>query len=294
MSVNLPSLYAQQYATNVQMLLQQKMSKVRPFVTFGMYKGEQASPVDQVGSVSMQAVTTRFGDMGRVDAAVDRRWVLPYSFDLPQLIDNIDKLKMITDPNSIYSQNALAAANRQIDDIIIDNFFATAYTGKTGSTSTSFPAAQQVAVNHGAASNTGLTVAKLREAKRVLMANEVDIDSDPITAIVTSKQHDNLLAEAQVISLDFNERPVLVDGKVTRFLGINIIHCERLDTDGSSYRRVPIFAKSGMHLGIWEDVKTDVSRRNDLQSLPWQTYVYLTMGATRLEEGKVVEVKCAE
>lgn len=294
MSVNIPTHFVQQYATNIQLLLQQKGSKLRPYVMMGSHVGKQASPVDQIGSIAMQAVTGRFQAMGRVDAPTDRRWVFPSDFDLPQLIDSYDKLRLLTDPQSSYVQNAVFAAGRQMDDLIIDSFFGTAKTGETGSTSTTFPAANQVAVTFGASGNTGLTVAKLREAKRLLMSYEVDVDMDPLTCIVTAKQHDDLLAETQVISTDFNDRPVMVEGKITRFLGINIIHCERLDTDGSSFRRVPVFAKSGMYLGLWNDITTDIDQRKDLQSLPWQAYVYMTAGATRLEENKTIEIKCAE
>ena len=294
MSANIPNHYAQEFATNVELLLQQKGSKLRAYATSDSYIGEQASPVDQVGAVAMQPVTGRFEPMGRVDADTDRRWVLPSDFDLPQLIDSFDKLRLLTNPESVYVQNAVFAAGRQMDDLIIDAFFGTAKTGKSGSTDTTFPAGQQVAVNFGASGNTGLTVAKLREAKRILMANEVDMDMDPVCCVVTAQQHDNLLAEAQVISLDYNEKPVLQDGKIRRFLGIDFIHCERLDVDGSSYRRVPIWAKSGMHLGIWNDITTDISQRKDLKGLPFQSYVYMTAGATRLEEEKIVEVKCSE
>lgn len=294
MSVNIPNHFAQEFATNIELLLQQKGSKLRGLVTSGSYVGEQASPVDQIGAVEMQSVAGRFEAMGRVDADTDRRWVLPLDFDLPQLIDSFDKLRLLTDPESVYVQNAVYAAGRKIDDVIIDAFFGTAKTGKSGSTSTTFPSGQQVAVNHGASGNTGLTVAKLREARRILRANEVDLDMDPITVVVTAEQEDNLLAEAQVISLDYNDRPVLVDGKLKSFLGMNFVHCERLDVDGNSYRRIPVFAKSGMHLGIWNDITTDISQRKDLKGLPFQSYVYMTIGATRLEEDKVVEIKCAE
>lgn len=294
MSINLPSHYTIQYANNIQLLLQQKGSKLRDKVMTGSHTGKQASPVDQIGSIAMQPVVSRFAPMGRVDAAVDRRWVFPSDFDLPQLIDSFDKLRLLLDPSSSYVQNAVFAAGRQMDDLIIDSFFGTAKTGEAGGTSTTFPAGNQVAVNEGAASNTGLTVAKLRKAKRLLMANQVDIDSDPLTVVVTARQHDDLLAEAQVISMDYTDRPVLMDGKITRFLGMDFVHCERLDTDGSSYRRVPVFAKSGMYLGIWDDVKTDISQRKDLQSMPWQAYVTMTAGATRLEENKIIEIKCSE
>lgn len=304
MSVNLPTHYVQQYSTNIQLLLQQKQSKLRGKVMSGSHVGKQASPVDQFGSIAMQPVTNRFAPMGRVDASTDRRWVFPSDFDLPQLIDSFDKLRLLTDPNSAYVTNAHQAANRQFDDLIIDALFADAKTGEAGGSTAQFgttltsSAGRNVAVAHEAAAATGLTVAKLREAKRQLMANQVDLESDPITAVVTAKQHDDLLKEAQIVSLDFNDRPVLVEGLVVRFLGIDIVHCERLDTGtddatGTS-RMVPVFAKSGMYLGIWNDITTDIAQRKDLQGLPWQSYVYLTAGATRLEENKTIRVWCRE
>lgn len=294
MSQNLPNHFVQQYSTNIQLLLQQKGSKLRDAVLSGSHVGKQASPVDQIGAVAAQKVVSRFGPMGRVDASLDRRWVFPQDYDLPQLIDSFDKLRLLTDPSSSYVQNAVFAMGRAMDDEIIAALFGVAKTGEQGATSTNFLPANQIAQNFGASGNVGLTVAKLRKAKELLMAAEVDIDTDPIYAIVTAKQHDNLLAEAQIISTEFNEKPVLVDGKVTRFLGINIIHCERLSVDGNSYRRIPVFAKSGMYLGMWDDIKTDVDRRKDLQSMPWQAYCTGTFGATRLEEKKIIEIKCAE
>lgn len=293
MSANLPSLYAQQFSSNIQLLLQQKGSKLRDLVMTGSHVGKQASPVDQIGSISMQPVTGRFQAMGRVDAAVDRRWVFPSDFDLPQMIDSFDKLRLLTDPQSAYVQNAVYAAGRKMDDLIIAAIFGTAKTGETGATSTVFSSSNQVSASFGASAATGLTVAKLREAKRLLMSYEVDLDNDPLTCIVTAKQHDNLLAEAQVISTDFNDKPVMVEGKITRFLGINIVHCERLTQNGSSQYRVPVFAKSGMYLGLWNDIKTSISQRHDLQGEPYQSYVYMTAGATRLEENKFVELPCA-
>ena len=298
MSVNLPTHFVQEYSSNVALLLQQKGSKLRPYVMTGNYVGKQASPVDQIGSVTANRVTSRFQPMGRVDAALDRRWVFPVDFDLPQMIDTFDKLRTITDLESSYVQNAVFAMGRAMDDEIISAAFGTAKTGETGATSTSFLSGNVVGVAEGAAAATGLTVAKLRKAKKILMAHEVDVDADTITCVVTAAQHDNLLAEAQITSTDFNDRPVLVDGKINRFLGINFVHCERLatgtdDASGTS-RALPLFAKSGMHLGMWNDVTTSVSKRNDIQGEPWQAYVYGTFGATRIEEKKITKVWCRE
>lgn len=295
MSINIPSFYAQQFATNVALLLQQKGARLRSAVTMGSYIGEQASPVDQIGAVEMQSVTGRFQPMGRVDAAVDRRWVLPSDFDLPQMIDKFDKLKLLTDPDSAYVQNAVNAAGRQIDRLILAAAIGTAKTGKSGSTSTVLPSAQKVAVGFGGTGNLGLTVAKLKEAKRLLMAADVD-PSDELYMPIGAKQHDDLLGEFKIINKDFNDgSPVLQNGKVLRFMGINFIHTElavATAQQSSGSALVPIWAKSGMHLGIWNDITSDISQRKDVQGLPFQSYVYMSAGATRLEEKKIVQVAC--
>lgn len=294
MSQNLPDHYVQQYSTNLQLLLQQKGSKLRGTVMSGGHVGKQASPVDQIGAIAAQKVVGRFNPMGRVDAPVDRRWVFPVDYDLPQLIDHFDKLRLLTDPQSSYVLNAMHAMGRAMDDEIVAAIFAAAKTGENGGSTTNFLTANQINVNFGASGNTGLTVAKLRKARQLLLASEVDLDSEAPTVVATSKQLDNLLSEAQIISTDFNSKPVLVDGKISSFLGFNFVHCERLPVDGSSYRRIPVYVKSGMYLGNWEEIHNSISKRNDLQGEPWQVYSLGTFGATRLEEKKIVEIKCAE
>lgn len=294
MSINLPSFYVQQFATNIQLLLQQKGSNLRQYVQSGSHVGKQASPVDQIGAIAMQPVTSRFAPMGRVDATVDRRWVFPSDFDLPQLIDSFDKLRLLTDPQSHYVTNAVYAAGRQFDDLILAALAGTNKTGETAATSVVRTAGNDIAVNFGASADTGLTVAKLREAKRKLMLNQVDLQSDQIIAVVNATTMDNLLAETQIINTDYNDRPVLVDGMVKRFLGIDFVYCERLlfDATDTDATLVPVFAKSGVYLGIWNDMATKISQRDDLQGLPWQAYVYMTAGATRLEEKKVMHILC--
>lgn len=293
MSFNVTTHFVQQYTTNVQLLLQQKGSKLRDAVTVGSYTGKAAKAIEQVGPVTAQRRTVRHGDTPLISTPADARWVFPNDYEWADLIDDQDKLRMLVDPQSSYALNGAYALGRAMDDEIISAFFGDSKTGENGSTTTSFDSNNQVDVDTGAAAATGLNISKLREAKRVLMANEVDIDNDPLYVILTAEQHDDLLNEAQAISLDYNTRPVLVDGKITAFMGFNFIHTERLDTDGSSYRRVPAFAQSGMHLGMWNDISTMISERDD-KGYSTQVYVKGTFGATRTEEGKVVEIKCSE
>lgn len=292
MSINLPTHFVQQYSTNIALLLQQKGSKLRNTVMTGNHVGKQASPVDQIGKVEMQSVTSRFSPMGRVDAPTDRRWVFPSDFDLPQLIDEFDKLRLITDPSSAYVQNAVMAAGRQFDRLLCSAFTGTAKTGESGSTSTSFTAANEVDVAVGG-SNSKLNVAKLKAVKELMMAKFVDFDMEEVYVGITAADHASLLNEIQVVSTDFNSRPVLVDGKVTEFLGFKFVHCELIETvlAGTNEVTLPVWCKSGMYLGLWNDIENSVSKRNDLQGEPWQLYTKMTAGATRLEEDKVFAIE---
>jgi hypothetical protein len=283
----------QQYSTNIALLLQQKGSKLRNTVMTGSHVGKQASPVDQFGSIEMQPVSSRFAPMGRVDAATDRRWVFPSDFDLPQLIDEFDKLRLITDPSSAYVQNAVMAAGRQFDKLICSAFTGTAKTGEAGGTSTIFTAANEVDVAVGGA-NSKLNVAKIKAVKELMMSKHIDFDMEQAFIGITAADHASLLNEIQVISSDFNGgMPVLQNGMVTSFLGFNFVHCELIETQlaGTNDVTLPVWVKSGMYLGLWNDIENSVSKRNDLQGEPWQLYTKMSAGATRLEENRVFAIE---
>lgn len=292
MSFQVTTHFVQQYSTNIQLLLQQKGSKLRDAVTVNSYVGKAAKAVEQVGAVEPVKNQSRHSDTPLISTPADARWVYPNDYDWADLIDDQDKLRMLIDPTSSYVQNGVYALGRAQDKEIIAGLFGSSNTGENGSTAVAFPSAQQVAVTTGSSAATGLNIAKLREAKKKLMAANVDIDNDPLYVAITAAEHDALLNEAQVISMDYNAKPVLVDGKVTSFMGFQFIHTELLTTDGDGYRRIPVWAKSGMHLGMWNDIKTSIDRRPDKRNA-YQVYVTGTYGATRLEEKKVVEIKCA-
>lgn len=294
---NIPLFYVNQYSSNIQLKLQQMGSVLRTCVMSGTHVGQQASPVDQFGAIVANKVTGRYNNMARVDAPTDRRWVFPQDYDLPQLIDSFDKLRLLIDPMSSYVTNATYALGRAMDSEILSGLTGTNFTGNSGSTSVTLPTSQTVGVNTGAASATNLTVAKLRAAKKILMTNfAIDFSMQPdIYCAINATNHDTLLSEIQVVSTDFNVRPVLGEnGMVQSFLGINFVHTELLttgtDDQSGTSTQVPMWVKSGAYLGIWGDVSTDIAQRKDLQGLPYQAYVYGTFGGTRLEEKKVVQI----
>lgn len=290
----IPLFYVEQFSSNIQLKVQQKGSRLSNAVMTGNHIGSQASPVDQFGAINANKVVSRYAPISPTDAPTDRRWVFPQDYDLAQLLDNFDKLRLLIDPMSSYVTNATYALGRAKDQEILNGLLGTNSTGNNGATNTSLPSGQVVSVKQGAASSTNMTVAKLREAKRILLANEVDLDADQIYMALNATNLDSLMAEVQVVSTEFNDRPVLVDGKVQRFLGIDFIHTELLatgtDDQSGTSTACPMWAKSGAYAGIWMEMQTDVSQRKDLTSLPYQAYVMATFGGTRLEEKKVVKV----
>ena len=287
MSFEVTTAFVQQYTTNVQLLLQQRGSKLRELCSMGSYTGKAAKAVEQIGAVTAQKKTSRHSDTPLISTPHDARWVFPEDYEWADMIDDQDKLRMLIDPTSPYAMNGAYALGRSLDDTIITAALGTAKTGENGSTDTAFATAtQSIAVG-----GTGLTVAKLRTAKKILTANEVDIANDPLYLAVTATQIDNLLGTTEVTSADFNTVKALVNGDVDSFMGFKFVNIERLGVDGSGDRRCFAWAKSGLHVGIWNDINTKITERAD-KSYATQVYVKGTFGATRTDEKKVVEIIC--
>jgi hypothetical protein len=229
--------------------------------------------------------TTRHADTPLIETPHDRRWVFPEDYEWADLIDDQDKLRVIADPTSPYAINGAMAMGRSIDDVIISAFTGTAKTGEDGTTSTTH-------TNVASTTAGGLTIAKLREAMQLLIAAEVDVDNEQLFCAIGAQQHDDLLGETQAVSLDYTTRPVLVDGRIRSFMGFNFIDSQRLALSGTD-RTVVAWAKSGMHLGVWNDINVSVDKRAD-KSNSTQVYVKGTFGATRVEENKIVSITCSE
>lgn len=305
MSFQVDTAFVKQFNATVNMLLQQKGSKLRSAVTEESMHGEEQF-FEQVGPVAAQEVTTRHGDSPLISTPHDRRRITLRFFDWGDLIDNFDKVRMLIDPTSPYTQNAVNALGRAIDDVLMGAgvsgegtitydalagvsgvFYGAAATGKAGATSVAFPAAQKVAVNFGG-TNVGLTVPKLIEARRLFAAANVDLDIEQMYAAITSRGLSDLLNTTQVTSQDFAGVKALVGGNVDSLLGYTIKRTERIPRDAAS-NLYPVWAKSGIKLGVAKEIQTEVAQRPD-KRFSWYVYACMGLGGVRMEEGKVVQI----
>ncbi len=291
-------LYTTQFSTNLELLLQQKGSMLRGRCREGAHVGKMASPVNQVGALSLKAPAGRFAPLPSQQAAYDRRWVFPQEGELPQLVDSFDELQTVVDPKSGLVETAANAVGRAWDDCLILQATGTSNLGQDANslTTESFVTASfQIASTFGSASASGLTVAKIIETKRILRHYHNDLEMDTPTMVIGSQQESDLLNQVQVVSTEFNDKPVLVDGHVKRFLGFDIVVSERLpQTTVGSVRGVLCFVKSGLYLGVWKDMTNNIDIRTDLSGRPWQVLTQTMYGATRTQPGKVIQILCSD
>jgi Phage capsid protein len=296
---NPPVSFVQNYGRNVQMMAQQMNSRLRDKVRVENPTGTRHYFELYNTNDAMRQVTDRFADIQNTDTKFERVAVDLLDFDDAKMVDNFDKLKMLIDPMSPIVQAQASQMGRQIDDIIIGNgsttgVFGPRLSGQSGGTSNSFPAGKQIAVNSWAygsgTGNSNLTISKILEAKALLDAAEVP-EGDRFMAI-DAINNAKLLATAEATSKDFVSQANLERGQIASFAGFTFVHTERLPTDGSGYRRLLAWHRTGIGLAIAQDAKADISIRKDKRSLPWQAYISLSMNASRLEDNKVIEIKC--
>ncbi len=311
MSNQITTAFVNQFGSNVQHLAQQKGSKLQNAVRRESQKGKKQF-FDQIGTVAAVRRTSRHGSTPQLDTPHARRMVTLNDFEWADLVDDQDKIRMLIDPTSEYALAAAWAFGRSKDDEIITASIATAYTGEEGTTTTAHPNTQKYAANN-ATTFTNLNVRTLRAIKRMLDVQDVDMSLKRYIA-VTPYQVEAMLGQTEVTSSDYNTIKALVQGEVNSFMGFEFISLNRLNTMASrtlsasgttgvvgsgtsvatsSYRSCFAWAQDGILLSTGEDYVSRISERDD-KGYAKQVYGRMTIGATRMEEVKVVEVICYE
>ncbi len=286
MSSQITTAFVQQYSNNVQMLSQQKGSLLRNTVDAETVAAKNAF-FEQVGQATAVKRVSRHGDTPQIDTPHSRRRVSMVDYEYADLIDKQDQVRTLIDPTSSHAQAAAFALGRAMDDEIISGITGNAFSGETGSTTVALPSAQKITES----GTDGLTIAKLRSAKEKFDSSSVD-PSIPRYLVVGPKQISDLLGTTQVTSSDFNTVKALANGEINSFLGFNFVVSNRLSI-ASSKRLCLAYAMDGIKLALGQDIMTRIDERSD-KGYATQVYVCMTMGATRMEEEKVVTIEAHE
>ena len=291
----IPEHYTTEFDSNWQHLTQQTKKRFEGCATLDTVRGKEKR-YNQLDQSTMRQITARNEPTVASEIDTALRWLRPKFFEKTSLLDEWDDqlLGDVVLPTSQITRSHVMAYNRTCDQVLIDAIEGNAVTGEDGTTLTAVPSTQKVVVNLSGSSE-GLTVGKLIEAKSILGKNDVyeDQDGDDLIASVTQQQLDDLLAITQITSADYNGVKALVEGKVDTFMGFKFKRSQLLSlVTATDVRTCLFYAKSGVVLADGQ-MGTKLSIRDDL-SESLQIRTKCSLGATRLEEKKIVLVYCDE
>lgn len=303
-SFQITEAFVNQYEANFYILAQQMASRFEPYVDVVTGIVGQSRSVEAVGKTEAYDINTRHADTKYVDTPHSRRWIDLQDKGWADLVDELDEIKMLVSPLSVYPKMAMAALNRAKDDVI---YAAARGSARTNSGTVALPAAQKIAEG-----GTGLTLAKLLSAKELLDAADIEDDASydatgqhannrgDVNSMITpsrilvasSKQLTNLYGTTEIKSIDYNSVKALAQGAIDTFLGFKFIRSERLAKTGTT-RFAVAWVKKAIRLGIGKDIVTSVDKL-PTKNYTTQVYARMSLGAARVEDAGVVEIGCFE
>ena len=289
MSNQINKAFESQFSDNFIHLASQKASKLAGAVRMEQVNDAKQFFFDRMDTVSMVQSVSRHEDTPLTEVPFSRRRVTFNTYRAVDLIDNPDRVKMAKDPTSPTMKQLMAAMNRQKDDVIISAALGSAYSVNSSDTASavSLPSGSQIA-NGG----TDLTLAKLLEAKKKLLSNDVDPGEEPMYVVVGPDQLEALLSVTTNTSVDFNSVKALMNAELDTWCGFKFIISTRLAKVGN-IRSCFAWAKSGVGLAMNGTPNIRISERSD-KNYSTQVFVECSMGATRIEDEKVIQIDCDE
>jgi hypothetical protein len=311
MSFEITTAFVEQYRSNILLLSQQMDSRLRATCKEESVVG-RTFYAERVGATAGEDVAERHGDTPLISTPHSRRRGTMVDWDIADLVDDLDKIKMLIDPTSTYIQNFMAAANRRIDKHIYDALGGTAAAGQSGGTTVNNYDTGECRLidgdgtvvtagsNHSASTSTALTIAKLLTCKQLL--DEGDIDPARQRYFVTNPYNiTQLLNTTEVKSADYNTVKALAQGKIDTFMGFKFIMLQDY-TDATKGHLVDspaetadeavecyAWAQDAVCLGVGKDITTRISERDD-KRYSVQPYMKHSFGAVRVEGPAVVEI----
>jgi hypothetical protein len=297
MSQTIERSFVQQFGTTVLMLAEQQMSRIRGAVRTETVRGE-AWTVERLAGAPYQEITNRFAAMPLNEIEHTRRWGYIKAYDSVALLDSYDKVRNLVSFESPYTRRLAATIGRAIDTTIINALDAPVQEGKTGATTVNFPTAQRIFSVNSSNVAVPLDMYNLLRAKERLLASEAQENADdPVIVLLNANAWRSLLEDNRITSADYNTLRALETGSVQNLMGMQFIRTELIpDITDTSYdsgapaNRVFMFRNDAIEFGVAQEPTVDISRRNDLRTIPWQAYIMGAWGAVRTEDVRVVRI----
>ncbi len=277
--------FVTQWDTSLRLAAQQQQSRLRSTVVDrGTIEGSSFT-IANIGTTELDEKVVRLADTEWGDILFGVRNAPMRDFYRALPLDRSDIPKMIVNPvtGGQYMANLIAARNRKVDQIIYQAALGT-IMGQDGTTTYTLPSSQKI-VGGG----TGLTKAKVIQAKQIMRANEVDNygDGKQLYMLYNNVAMGQILSDTTLTSADFLAAQMLQKGEITDWMGFKWIPYEKLNVSGGVYSTVA-YTGDAIHFGNGYE-EGMVSRRPDKQDA-WQVSMAASYGAGRQDEKKVVQI----
>lgn len=262
---------------------------------------------ERIGGVELVAVTNRHQATPHTEMTHTRRRVMLSDFAGAEYRDTLDQVKMMIDPRNEYTQNLVRAWRIRVAKTLVASLdAASTVVANDDTTSTQALQASQLI----AAGGTGMTMAKLRQANRIL--DNAGVPSDDRALLLSAYAVEDLMADSQVTSSDYSTLNAITNGTIpqgARFMGFRVVKIgdaipddNAVLTGGTASPILPktgdirscfAYHKSAVGLSIGKEAVPEIDKRPDLMNL-WQVLVQGSLGAVRILDAGVVRVNIDE
>jgi hypothetical protein len=273
--ITIDTAFKRTYSATFEYVFQQMMSELRPTVRNETQEGEMKM-WDFVGPTSGQWDLPRNSDTPNIPTPYTRRKCVLHRWNWGEYIDTWDKIKMLKDPTSDTIKMAVGAANRGMDERILQAAYATAYKGKDGDEPVNYYDVGECRLIDSAGTvieagsdfstagteSTGLTLAKIALIGSLMDNASVPQNDRYIVANTDQKWY--LLGSTKATSTDYAGVKALVNGQIDTFMGFTFkwLPSDRF-TANSTYTTCPAwncvaYQKSAMLMTLGKDIITSV------------------------------------
>ncbi|HGB3909046.1 TPA: phage capsid protein [Salmonella enterica subsp. enterica serovar Birkenhead] len=280
--------FVQQFHDSFEIASQQKDSRLQACVQDRGKITGTAFTINDMGSIEMNEITTRFGDTVWDVPEAGTRQALMADYGLFIPVEKRDLRKLIASPQGPYMNLTVAACNRKKDDVIYNaliNPVPRKTEDKGAFANVSLPSSQMIVAN-----GQPMTKTKLIAAKAMFRRNECDEQNgEELFITYNADMLSQILADTTLTSADFMAVKMLQEGKLAdNWLGFKWIAYEKLKKDATTKAQTAVaWCKSAVHFGTGADYNTDIGPRRDKNNTI-QISVDASYGAGRANESKVV------
>jgi len=286
--------FVRQFEVIIISLVQQRRSKLRSSVMGGTFTGKSFSE-DFLRDPDkfLPQVVSRHQDTVLSELEHSRRTAFLRNYARAYMIDSEDNIQMLADPTSNYVREIIGQFNRTVDITILEALLGDALGGENGEILVPLPFAQKVPVG-----GENLTLSKLKDALKIFMANDVDLEEHEIVTCLNAAGYNALLEDVEAVNKDFITGQPNETGRLGMLVGTRIIQNQRINDitavpNSETDRPAVMYAMRGGRFRTAEDMRVSVKERADkLDNI--QILLKTGFAATRLDDKLVVEIRYDE